>query len=142
MTLLLLLTVLLTLLASSEGYLIGPGCARMASKMQKISFGLIAASAVLSAPMPHVLVSPAFADDVTDVSMAPAEINMSKEDEAARIQRKLAKQRAMSGQGDDKRNENKSYAESLKKEKAKQDAAKKTKAQRARDLCETLGRGC
>jgi hypothetical protein len=36
-----------------------------------------------------------------------------------------------------------SYAGSLKKEKAKQEAQnKKSKADRRKDLCETLGRGC
>ena len=35
-----------------------------------------------------------------------------------------------------------SYANSLKREQAKQEARKKTKSERARDLCETLGRGC
>lgn len=35
-----------------------------------------------------------------------------------------------------------SYANSLKKEQAKQDARKKSKSARAKDLCETLGRGC
>lgn len=34
------------------------------------------------------------------------------------------------------------YSSSLKKEKVKQDAMKKTKQQRAQDLCERLGRGC
>ena len=38
--------------------------------------------------------------------------------------------------------EDKSYLGSLQKEKMKQEARKKSKAERARDLCETLGRGC
>lgn len=36
----------------------------------------------------------------------------------------------------------KSYAASLQKEKQKQQSMKKTKEQRAKDLCEQLGRGC
>lgn len=35
-----------------------------------------------------------------------------------------------------------SYANSLKREQIKQDGMKKTKAERAIDLCERLGRGC
>jgi hypothetical protein len=34
------------------------------------------------------------------------------------------------------------YSNSLKKERAKQDARKKSKTARAKDLCESLGRGC
>jgi len=35
-----------------------------------------------------------------------------------------------------------SYLNSLRKEQGKQQSMKKTKAQRAKDLCESLGRGC
>ena len=38
--------------------------------------------------------------------------------------------------------EDKSYLGSLQKEKLKQEARKKSKLERAKDLCETLGRGC
>ena len=35
-----------------------------------------------------------------------------------------------------------SYLKSLEKERIKQSQQKKSKTQRAKDLCETLGRGC
>ena len=59
-------------------------------------------------------------------------------DDDARVQRKLAKQRELSGGSDS----DGSYLSSFKKEQAKQKAQKRSKAQKARDLCESLGRGC
>jgi hypothetical protein len=66
-------------------------------------------------------------------------VQLSDDEAASRVQRKLERQRQSSGSITD---DNGSYSKSLQREKAKQDARKKSKADRAKDLCETLGRGC
>jgi hypothetical protein len=92
--------------------------------------------------------SPALADgsDIVNLSTSSSvlELDPSPDAESARIERKIAKQRAMSGRsksGSDDGNDG-SYMSSLQKEQAKQKAQKRSKAQKAKDLCETLGRGC
>ena len=66
-----------------------------------------------------------------------------KKNEEARVQRKLEKQRAMSGSSSSEEDaSSRSFMGSLRKEKAKQQGQKKTKAEKAAALCETLGRGC
>ena len=44
--------------------------------------------------------------------------------------------------GNDKDTDEKTYLNSLQREKAKQEAMKKSKVSRSKDLCERLGRGC
>lgn len=89
----------------------------------------------------------AHADDVVEMTSTPSNViavttsavpvSTSLDDEA-RIQRKLAKQRELSGGSAN----DGSYMSSIKKEQTKQKAQKRTKAQKAKDLCENLGRGC
>ena len=59
--------------------------------------------------------------------------------EEDRIKRKLIRQQS---KGESITESDGSYFGSLQKEKVKQDQQKRSKAQRAKDLCETLGRGC
>eukprot|EP00607_Mallomonas_marina_P002833 CAMPEP_0182427726 /NCGR_PEP_ID=MMETSP1167-20130531/19014_1 /TAXON_ID=2988 /ORGANISM="Mallomonas Sp, Strain CCMP3275" /LENGTH=81 /DNA_ID=CAMNT_0024610167 /DNA_START=243 /DNA_END=488 /DNA_ORIENTATION=+ len=59
-----------------------------------------------------------------------------------RVQRKLALQKKSNGSENIKEGDEETYGASLKRERAKQDAMKKSKSARAKDLCETLGRGC
>jgi hypothetical protein len=61
--------------------------------------------------------------------------------EEARVKRKLALQQkeapiVLSDDGEE------TYGNRLQREQAKQNARKKTKTERAKDLCESLGRGC
>eukprot|EP01041_Mallomonas_annulata_P013770 gene13770-29285_t len=63
--------------------------------------------------------------------------------EEDRVKRKLELQRKSSGETEQvTSNDEEGYMGSLQREKVKQQAMKKSKAQRAKDMCETLGRGC
>lgn len=76
--------------------------------------------------------------NIISVTTSTVPVSTSGLDDDARVQRKLAKQRELSGGSDS----DGSYLSSFKKEQAKQKAQKRSKAQKARDLCESLGRGC
>ena len=84
------------------------------------------------------------AEDMLEMSSTPTNViavtvsSPSSADDEARIQRKLAKQKEMNGGSVN----DGSYLSSFKKEQAKQKAQTKTKAQKAKDMCESLGRGC
>lgn len=120
------------------------------------SSALVALSLLASMPMQSVL-----AVDSIDGGISPAIINNSNNDsnnneltdiEQARVLRKLQLQNKSSTTTDNSnsiqerdstpRENDESYLNSLRKEQGKQQSMKKTKAQRAKDLCESLGRGC
>ena len=79
---------------------------------------------------------------VSELSTSNADIIVTNSDEEDRVQRKLLRQqqqregKSISAESDG------SYLGSLKKEQFKQEQRKKSKVERAKDLCETLGRGC
>ena len=89
---------------------------------------------------PYATVVNAAETDTSNVAASEV-IKTNDLTEEDRVKRKLLKQQQSRGSSGTSQNEG-SYLESLQKEKLKQDQQKKTKAQRARDLCETLGRGC
>jgi len=120
------------------------------------SSALVALSLLASMPMQSVL-----AVDSIDGGISPTIINNSNNDsnnneltdiEQARVLRKLQLQNKSSITSDNSnsiqerdstpRENDESYLNSLRKEQGKQQSMKKTKAQRAKDLCESLGRGC
>ena len=78
---------------------------------------------------------------VLEPSTLNSEIVVTNSEED-RVQRKLLRQqqqregKSVSAESDG------SYLGSLKKEQFKQEQRKKSKVERAKDLCETLGRGC
>ena len=83
------------------------------------------------------------ADDIQEMASSPVQVisvtsSPQTVNDDARILRKLAKQKEINGVDVD----DGSYLSSIKKEQAKQKAQKKSKAQKAKDLCEALGRGC
>jgi hypothetical protein len=140
------------ILAFSEGFSFGTRCNAIISRNRNVEMTLPGnvgnnIRKILIGAASIALVqqgSPSFADTFpvstieVEESMAPKPLQViSTEDaEAQRVKRKLELQRASSKEDD-------SYAGSLKKEQAKQDArSKKTKEEKRRDLCETLGRGC
>jgi len=84
-------------------------------------------------------------------AFAAEEVVMSDEERVAqekeRTIRKLARQKEKAGvvagsNANTDASQEDSYAGSLKREMAKQEKQKKSKSDRARDLCEQLGRGC
>jgi hypothetical protein len=118
------------------------------------SRALVALSLLASMPMQSVL-----AVDSIDGGISPAIISNSSNNneltdiEQARVLRKLQLQNKSTTTTDNgnsiqerdnntPRENDESYLNSLRKEQGKQQSMKKTKAQRAKDLCESLGRGC
>lgn len=91
-------------------------------------------------------VHPAFADLASDdsaeiESVAPRAMRVSSQaDDALKVQKKSAL--VKSGGEVAAAGEERSYSNSLKKEQAIQESRKRTKAERARDMCEMMGRGC
>ena len=92
-------------------------------------------------------IQPAFADLASDdsaeiESVAPRPMRItSQADDVLKVQKKSSLLKS----GVDKiasTEEDRSYSNSLKKEQAIQESRKKTKAERARDMCEMMGRGC
>ena len=91
--------------------------------------------------------SPVFADlasdDSADIeSVAPRAMKITNQaDDISQVQKKsgIVKSTTLKETevGDDR-----SYSNSLKKEQAIQNSRKKTKAERAKDMCEMMGRGC
>ncbi len=80
---------------------------------------------------------------MTPITMTPADNIDASQLENDRVQRKIKKQLAASGvTNDNVGGKDDSYRNSLKREQAKQEGMKKSKSQRAKDLCESLGRGC
>ena len=122
---------------------------------------LVALSLLVSIPMQSAL-----AVDSTDGSSISSVITSSSDSnkvneltdiEQARVLRKLQLQNKSSTtpvptdnsnssiqdrDNNAPRENDESYLNSLRKEQGKQQSMKKTKAQRAKDLCESLGRGC
>ena len=92
-------------------------------------------------------IQPAFADLASDdsaeiESVAPRPMKITSQADDAL---KVLKKSALIKGGADKVGsieEDRSYSNSLKKEQAIQESRKKTKAERARDMCEMMGRGC
>jgi hypothetical protein len=96
---------------------------------------------VVLLPLGLSISAPAFADDeVTGAAAAPMSVRVigtTKGDDAtSSIVKKKEGMAGTTAETDD------TYLNSLKKEAAKQNAMKKTKAQKAVELCERLGRGC
>jgi hypothetical protein len=86
--------------------------------------------------LPFLSISPVFADDVTGVAApTPMSVRVIGTSTPTSDSKKIERA-STSAETDD------TYMTSLKKEAAKQNAMKKTKAQKAVDLCERLGRGC
>ena len=86
--------------------------------------------------------APAFADLASDdsaeiESVAPRMMKISTNDESSPTLKKTTTLKNDVTTEDDR-----SYSSSLKKEQAIQNARKKTKAERAKDMCEMMGRGC
>jgi hypothetical protein len=91
--------------------------------------------------------SPVFADlasdDSADIeSVAPRAMKItSQADDISQVQKKSSVLKSSANKetvvADDR-----SYSNSLKKEQAIQESRKKTKAERAKDMCEMMGRGC
>ena len=106
---------------------------------------LIAISSLLSSTI-LIPVDPSRANDLNSFA-TPALSNFAPEPNAdAKMQpfmsaRNVETQIKAVGISEDDSNDS-SYINSLRKEKVKQNAMKKTKEQRRRDLCESLGRGC
>lgn len=91
-------------------------------------------------------VAPAFADLASDdsaeiESVAPRAMKItSQADDISQVQKKSALVKGstkVEAPGEDR-----SYSNSLKKEQAIQESRKRTKAERAKDMCEMMGRGC
>ena len=91
-------------------------------------------------------IAPAFADLASDdsaeiESVAPRAMKItSQADDISQVQRKSALVKGstkVEAPGEDR-----SYSNSLKKEQAIQESRKRTKAERAKDMCEMMGRGC
>jgi hypothetical protein len=95
-------------------------------------------------------ISPVFAININTSPLQEETSIISKKsddenniDESSRVKRKLELQIKSNGLRDDFDRKQEGYLGSLQKEQAKQDGiTKKSKSQRAKDLCETLGRGC
>ena len=142
MSSLLLAVVLLACIVSSFGFL--PSNHRFQPKIRANSVAVelrkesvVAAVALISSMLLNTNGSPAFADLEAD---GEAEITMSVKvvgfatDDGGKKSVKTTK----TSEADDPD----SYANLLKKEQKKQEARKKDKVSRSKDLCETLGRGC
>ena len=91
-------------------------------------------------------IAPAFADLASDdsaeiESVAPRAMKItSQADDISQVQKKSALVKGstkVEAPGEDR-----SYSNSLKKEQAIQESRKRTKAERAKDMCEMMGRGC
>ena len=91
-------------------------------------------------------IAPAFADLASDdsaeiESVAPRAMKItSQADDISQVQKKSALVKGstkVEAPGEDR-----SYSDSLKKEQAIQESRKRTKAERAKDMCEMMGRGC
>lgn len=91
--------------------------------------------------------SPAFADlasdDSADIeSVAPRAMKITNQaDDISQVQKKSSIVKS-SVVKDTAVVDDRSYSNSLKKEQAIQESRKKTKAERAKDMCEMMGRGC
>ena len=92
-------------------------------------------------------IAPAFADLASDdsaeiESVAPRAMKItSQADDISQVQKKSALVKG-STRIEVPVGEDRSYSNSLKKEQAIQESRKRTKAERARDMCEMMGRGC
>jgi hypothetical protein len=92
-------------------------------------------------------IAPAFADLASDdsaeiESVAPRAMKItSQADDISQVQKKSALVKG-STKPDAPVGEDRSYSNSLKKEQAIQESRKRTKAERAKDMCEMMGRGC
>ena len=125
-------------------YAWGPG--RISALKKAVGVSVVSVGILSTVSVTGIVVH---ADDLSDMSSPTSSniisvttstvpVSTSGLDDDARVQRKLAKQRELSGGSDS----DGSYLSSFKKEQAKQKAQKRSKAQKARDLCESLGRGC
>jgi hypothetical protein len=92
-------------------------------------------------------IAPAFADLASDdsaeiESVAPRAMKItSQADDISQVQKKSALVKG-STKTEAPVGEDRSYSNSLKKEQAIQESRKRTKAERAKDMCEMMGRGC
>jgi hypothetical protein len=147
-----LLTLFLVVVACNGYSWIGAHKAPIQRIKKAVASGVVASSLGLGlGSLAPVQVQVARADEASTVMVdtldAPAQTNkpkpigvqtvdISSSSEEDRVQRKLAMQKSAKEPGEGK------YADSLKKEQAKQKDRKKSKTARSQDLCEVLGRGC
>lgn len=110
--------------------------------------GALIGGSMIAICLLNVNVSPAFADLASDdsaeiESVAPRAMKItSQSDDILKVQKKSSVLKAGSVGGVPASDEDRSYSNSLKKEQAIQESRKKSKAERARDMCEMMGRGC
>ena len=141
---LLLAVVLLACIVASFGFLLSnqriqPKIRTRSVAVELRKESMVAAVALVSSMLLNTNAYPAFADLAAD---GEAEITMSVKvvgfstDDGEKKGSKTTK--TVISETDDPD----SYANLLKKEQKKQEARKKDKVSRSKDLCETLGRGC
>lgn len=135
------LLLLATFVAMSHCYNFMP----LQSKFRKCIACTVLVSSIGTGLLPTVSLADEAAEDLSApvvttkmITLVNSDGELSKEEE--RVKRKLAlqnKDTPVSVSSDDD-----SFSASFQREQAKQNARKKTKTERARDLCESLGRGC
>ena len=141
---LLLVVLLLACIVSSFAFLLSNN--RIQPKIRANSVALelrkesvVAAVALISSMLLNTNGYPAFADlaadDEAEITMSVKMVGFSTDDGE---KKSIKTTKTTTSETDDPD----SYANLLKKEQKKQEARKKDKVSRSRDLCETLGRGC
>ena len=140
---LLLVVVLLACIVASFGFLLSnpriqPKIRTRSVAVELRKESMVAAVALISSMLLNTNGCPAFADLAADgeeeITMSVKVVGFSTVDG----EKKSSKTTKATSETDDPD----SYANSLKKEQKKQEARKKDKVSRSKDLCETLGRGC
>ena len=140
---LLLAVVLLACIVASFGFLLSnqriqPKIRTRSVAVELRKESMVAAVALVSSMLLNTNAYPAFADLAADgeaeITMSVKVVGFSTNDG----EKKSSKTTKIVSETDDPD----SYANLLKKEQKKQEARKKDKVSRSKDLCETLGRGC
>ena len=109
------------------------------NNVKKVMLGLVVSSSLIVTPQSLIAVGLPDFDSETEVKAVSTVTTTSSSPIKIVGTSKVQSDKKPSSSSDD---DDLSYSNSLAKEQKKQEARKKSKSARSKDLCETLGRGC